>query len=124
MLQRKSVVAGLYREISAIEKKIKKLGTTNSLLYIAEQIETIYGMPCRIRKCGSHHDRIVLYKQTATKKQIQYDRPEVTVGSLLVFERIAGGIYIDYHTHTVLLPSTISGIFDLLTIDRNEKYEG
>ena len=123
MLQRKSAVAGFYREISAIEKKIKKLGTTDSLLYIAEQIETIYGMPCRIRKCGSHHKRIVLYKQSATKKQIQYDRPEVTVGSLLIFEEKTGDIYIDYYTHTVLLPSTISGIFDLLTIDRNEKYD-
>lgn len=123
MSQRKSEVAGFYREISAIEKKIKKLGTTDSLLYIAEQIETIYGMPCRTRKLGSHHKRIVLYRQSATKKQIQYDRPEITVGSLLVFETITGDIYIDYHTHTVLLPSTISDIFDLLTIEMDKKYE-
>lgn len=120
ILERKSVVNGLYREIAAIEKKIKHIGTTNSLEYIAEQIELRYNIPCRIRKCGVNHKRIVLYKSTASKKQIQYDRDEATIGSVVVFDNGDTLYEVTGKYSMVQLPDTISGVYDLLVNNKHD----
>lgn len=115
ILKREQAKSLLYSEIQKLEKKAKKIGTTDALQYIADEIERIYGYPCRVRKCGVSHRNLVLYKNTATKKQIRYDRPEVTIGSLLTKGYFVDDLVCDFDKYNPMpLPSTISEIYELL----------
>lgn len=113
----------LHKDIDKIRKKIKKIGTSDSLQYIAKQIEIRYGLPCRVRECGHRFRRLILYKSSATKKQVQYDREELHLGSILTIDsKIA--IYNDKSEDwdTVEFPDSISKIFELLKDKNQEKW--
>lgn len=112
--KKQSAANDFYKEISRLEKEIKSLGKLDPLEYISEQIENEYKFPCRVRPCGYKNRRIILFKKSATKKQIQYNREEMILGELLI-----GGtgldIYIDYdRNRPVALPDTLNGIFEIL----------
>ncbi len=60
------------KQIKTLESQRKKIGSSCPLTVISELISEQYNQVCRME-----YDWLVLYKKTATKKQIQYKRHEV-----------------------------------------------
>lgn len=116
LVDRERKVNDLQKEINKLQRQIKRIGTTDPLQYLAEEIEREYGLPCRVRKCGVSHRTLVLYNKNATKKQIQHDRQEVIVGSLLAYGDSVDKLSIPYDKfHSIQFPDTLEEVYELLS---------
>lgn len=114
----------LYADIQRIEKRIQQLGPRTAGEYIAFMIEKQYGFPCRIRHNGKTAVSLVMYKKDASRKQIQYNREESIIGSLLLTDCFDPQISTSKNGCDPL-PETLDGVFGLLSSKRgtvNEVY--
>lgn len=91
----KEKIHQLEKQEKKLQKDVKAVGTVDICELLCELIEYTYGNKARIKYFRTGNSRLIeIYDKNATKKQVQYGRPECIIGWIQIAEE-DGKYYID-----------------------------